>query len=123
MGVRRGEQGGAFAPPWILGIFYHPCMALMRGFSWVAVCWHRSCLEPLQLCVYSLNIREGLRTIILSNATPANQPTEQYRRKYFLSSIMYLVYNCSGLGHGGTLVEPITLNRRVVGSTPALAAM
>src|SRR6218665_1223967 len=80
MGVRRGEQGGAFAPPWILGIFYHPCMALMRGPSWVAVCWHRSCLEPLQLCVYSLNIREGLRTIILSNATPANQPTEQYRR-------------------------------------------
>src|SRR6218665_3862500 len=27
------------------------------------------------------------------------------------------------VGHGGALVEAITLNRRVVGSTPALAAM
>ena len=27
------------------------------------------------------------------------------------------------MGHGGALVEAITLNRRVVGSTPALAAM
>ena len=29
---------------------------------------------------------------------------------------------CS-VGHGGALVEATTLNRRVVGSTPALAAM
>ena len=27
------------------------------------------------------------------------------------------------VGHGGALVESITFNRRVVGSTPALAAM
>ena len=27
------------------------------------------------------------------------------------------------VGHGGALIEAITLNRRVVGSTPALAAM
>ena len=27
------------------------------------------------------------------------------------------------VGHGGALVEAITLNRRIVGSTPALAAM
>ena len=27
------------------------------------------------------------------------------------------------VGHGGALVEAITLNRRVVGSTPALAAI
>ena len=27
------------------------------------------------------------------------------------------------MGHGGALVEAITLNQRVVGSTPALAAM
>src|SRR6218665_237383 len=29
-----------------------PSMALIKGLSWVAVRWHRSCLEPLQLCVY-----------------------------------------------------------------------
>ena len=28
-----------------------------------------------------------------------------------------------GMGHGGALVESIAFNRRVVGSTPALAAM
>src|SRR6218665_875960 len=31
--------------------------------------------------------------------------------------------NHTVVGHGGALVEAITLNRRVVGSTPALAAM
>ena len=30
---------------------------------------------------------------------------------------------CVYVGHGGALVESIALNRRVVGSTPALAAM
>ena len=33
------------------------------------------------------------------------------------------LYIISSAGHGGALVEAITLNRRVVGSTPALAAM
>ena len=33
------------------------------------------------------------------------------------------IYLPTFVGHGGALVEAITLNRRVVGSTPALAAM
>src|SRR6218665_2761033 len=38
---------------------------------------------------------------------------------YGVWSLMHLKL----VGHGGALVEAITLNRRVVGSTPALAAM
>ena len=37
-----------------------------------------------------------------------------------LSRILYKIY---GMGYGGALVESIAFNRRVVGSTPALAAM
>ena len=39
-----------------------------------------------------------------------------------MHSEYFLRYQCA-TGHGGALVEAITLNRRVVGSTPALAAM
>src|SRR6218665_1632622 len=43
--------------------------------------------------------------------------------KLSLSSILPLAYMTSFVGRGGALVETITFNRRVVGSTPALAAM
>ena len=36
-----------------------------------------------------------------------------------ISIDVYYIY----MGHGGALVESIAFNRRVVGSTPALAAM
>ena len=37
--------------------------------------------------------------------------------------VLYIATYLSTGWHGGALVEAITLNRRVVGSTPALAAM
>jgi len=77
MGVRMGEQGGAFAPPWILRIFYHPWR--WWEISLWGVRWHRSCLEPLRSSVY-INIREGLRTIIIkcSSSKPTNRTVYAY---------------------------------------------
>jgi len=36
---------------------------------------------------------------------------------------MVTIFILMMMGHGGALIESITFNRRVVGSTPALAAM
>ena len=43
--------------------------------------------------------------------------------KLFLIIGFDIVLSPIHVGHGGGLVEVITFNRRVVGSTPALAAM
>ena len=45
----------------------------------------------------------------------------------FIAALLLLVfkllwYNVAFVGRGGALVETMTFNRRVVGSTPALAA-
>jgi len=41
-----------------------------------------------------------------------------------LSKISWcFTWHLRDVGHGGALVEAMTFNRRVVGSTPALAAM
>ena len=46
-------------------------------------------------------------------------------KKPILTSLLVWTYSISFIlvGHGGALVESIAFNRRVVGSTPALAAM
>ena len=51
--------------------------------------------------------------------------TCQYYWQVYGASLFSLLMRQSYIrvGHGGALVEAITLNRRIVGSTPALAAM
>ena len=55
----------------------------------------------------------------LYNIILSENDTSQYNSVY-LGLILLLCMQI--VGHGGALVETITFNRRVVGSTPALAA-
>jgi len=59
--------------------------------------------------------------IILTNAFFSQARHSLKLLKFLLTEIHLMMIHC--VGRGGTLVETITFNRRVVGSTLALATM
>ena len=48
--------------------------------------------------------------------------TVEWRKRWKIVIDLHDGYTCIIVGHGGALVESTAFNRRVVGSTPALAA-